>query len=274
MRRSVKIASSLTIQEKNMAKKKDNTDNTPKEYVFDKYEIRLDERIPKPKFTFTSLGRGCSPQGDIIAIKAKSKNGKTFLATIFAAVVLGAEMGDLKSEFPEESRVLFFDTEQNKTNTQILMSRIHIIRGWSLSNNDRLHVYSMREMPLSERMDYIITKTKEHKPTAVFIDGIADLLQDFNDISTSNQIIGKLMTLSSYNHCAVFFVLHTNKTDGNMKGHLGTLGWQKCSDVFSVEKQKDGTFKVTETDCRNKPISDFSFKISDDGIPFISKTSK
>ena len=72
MRRSVKIASSLTIQEKNMAKKKDNTDNTPKEYVFDKYEIRLDERIPKPKFTFTSLGRGCSPQGDIIAIKAKS----------------------------------------------------------------------------------------------------------------------------------------------------------------------------------------------------------
>lgn len=254
-----------------MAKKKDNTDNTPKEQVFDKYEIRLDEIIPKPKFTFTSLGRGCSPQGDIIAIKAKSKNGKTFLATIFAAVVLGAEMGDLKSEFPEESRVLFFDTEQNKTNTQILMSRIHIMRGWSLSNNDRLHVYSMREMPLSQRMDYIIAKTKEHKPTAVFIDGIADLLQDFNDISTSNQIIGKLMTLSSYNHCAVFFVLHTNKTDGNMKGHLGTLGWQKCSDVFSVEKHKDGTFKVTETDCRNKPIADFVFKVSEDGIPFIPK---
>ena len=257
-----------------MAKKKDNTDNTPKEQVFDKYEIRLDERIPKPKFTFTNLGRGCSPQGDIIAIKAKSKNGKTFLATIFAAVILGADMGDLKGEFADDSKVLYFDTEQNKINTQILMSRIHIMRGWDLTNNDRLHVYSMREMPMGERMKYIIDKTKKHKPTAVFIDGIADLLNDFNDIASSNELISSLMTLSSYNKCAVFFILHTNKSDGNMKGHLGTLGWQKCSDVFSVEKQKDGTFKVTETDSRNKPISDFTFKVSEDGIPFIPKTNK
>ena len=255
------------------AKNSNRKDNQEQECVLDKYEVRLDERIPKPKYTFTCLGRGCSPQGDIIAIKAKSKNGKTFLATLFSAVILGAEMGNLKAEFPDDSKVLFFDTEQNKINSQILMSRIHIMCGWPLYNRERLHVYSMREMPMGERMKYIIEKTKKHKPTAVFIDGIADLLVDFNDIAGSNELISSLMKLSSYNNCAVFFVLHTNKSDGNMKGHLGTIGWQKCSDVFSVEKQKNGLFKVSETDCRNKPIADFVFKVSEDGIPFIPKTS-
>ena len=39
-----------------------------------------------------------------------------------------------------------------------------------------------------------------------------------------------------------------------MKGHLGTIGCQKCSDVFSVERQNEGLFKVREIDSRNRPI--------------------
>ena len=252
--------------------KKDNSNTQNKKDSSDKYEIKLDKWIPKPKYTFTYLGMGCSPRGDIIAIKAKSKNGKTFLATLLSAVILGAKhMGDLKSEYPDDSKVLYFDTEQNQINTQMLMSRIHVICGWPLENNDRLHVYSMREMPMEERLKYIIEQTKKHKPTAVFIDGIADLLLDFNDIASSNELIESLMRLSSYNRCAVFFILHTNKSNGDMKGHLGTLGWQKCSDVFSIERQKDGLFKVRDVDSRNRPIYDFGFKISADGVPFVVK---
>ena len=131
--------------------KKDNSNTQSKKDGSDKYEIKLDKWIPKPKYTFTYLGMGCSPRGDIIAIKAKSKNGKTFLATLLSAVILGAKhMGDLKSEYPDDSKVLYFDTEQNQINTQMLMSRIHVICGWPLENNDRLHVYSMREMPMEE----------------------------------------------------------------------------------------------------------------------------
>ena len=124
---------------------------------------------------------------------------------------------------------------------------------------------------MEERLKYIIEQTKKHKPTAVFIDGIADLLLDFNDIASSNELIESLMRLSSYNRCAVFFILHTNKSNGDMKGHLGTLGWQKCSDVFSIERQKDGLFKVKDVDSRNRPIYDFGFKISADGVPFVVK---
>ena len=59
-----------------------------------------------------------------------------------------------------------------------------------------------------------------------------------------------------------------------MRGHIGTMSAQKCADVFQVEKQKDGTFNVTECECRNLSISDFSFAIDSQGIPRSVQTQK
>lgn len=237
----------------------------------DWYEVRLGDEAPIPNFTFKSAATGSSPVGDIIAIKAKSKNGKTFLAAIFASVILGAEFANLTPTMSAESKVMFFDTEQNRPNTQALLERIHIMCGWEEEHRQRLRVFSLREMPIFERLNYIAKKVKNFMPTAVFIDGLADLTIDFNDIEQSQDIILRISQLATAQKCAIFFILHTNKskTDNNMKGHLGTLATQKCSDVFYIEKSEDGTtFNVTETDCRNIPISDFSFKIDEDGIPY------
>lgn len=234
----------------------------------DKFEVRLGEEEPVPEFTFTSDGIGSAPIGDIIAIKAKSKNGKTFLAAIFAAVILGAEFGQLRGTIPNDSKVLFFDTEQNRPNTQALLERIHILRGWDEEHNDRIHVFALREMSLFQRIGYIEKKINRFKPTVVFIDGLADLIFDFNDIEQAQDLIIRISKLASAHNCAIFFILHTNKNDNNMKGHLGTLATQKCSDVFNIEKTNDDIFIVTETDCRNKPIVNFEFKIDGYGIPY------
>ena len=43
----------------------------------DKWEVHIGDRIKEPDYTFFMEGRGTCPRGDIIAIKAKSKNGKT-----------------------------------------------------------------------------------------------------------------------------------------------------------------------------------------------------
>lgn len=242
----------------------------------DKWEIQIDEELSTPKFTISSYGIGCAPRGDIIAIKAKSKNGKTFLASIFASVILGAQFGGLKSWVPSrQSKVLYFDTEQNKPNTQALMIRIHKMCGWGIRNNRKLHVFYLREMPLEERMGYIKDKVKEHRPVAVFIDGLADLIPDFNDVTYSQDIIQEIMSMSSMNDCAVFFVLHTNKNDNNMQGHLGTYALKKCADVFCVERDKTGVFHVSETDSRNVAISNFDFVVNEDKIPvFVKKQDK
>ena len=127
-------------------------------------------------------------------------------------------------------------------------------------------------MSQEERMGYIRKKVKEHRPTAVFIDGIGDLTPDFNDIACSQSAIQTLMSMSSINDCAVFFILHTNKNDTNMKGHLGTLATQKCSDIFHVERDNAGIFHVSETDSRNKTIAEFQFIVDKTGMPVYQKT--
>lgn len=238
---------------------------------YDKFEVRLGDEEPVPEFTFTSHGIGSSPIGDIVAIKAKSKNGKTFLAAILASVILGVKFDNLEPAIKEKSKILFFDTEQNRPNVQALLQRILILRGWGEERNDRLRVYSLREMHVLERLKYISRKIDALRPTAVFIDGLADLAFDFNDIEQSQDVIMKISQIASSKRCTIFFVLHTNKNDMNMKGHLGTLAVQKCSDVFYIEKDEDAFFNVTETDCRNIPIKDFSFKIDEYGIPYPCK---
>ena len=114
----------------------------------------------------------------------------------------------------------------------------------------------------------------EEKPALAVIDGIVDLLQDFNDIKQSSDVIQALMQISADNDCSVLFVLHENKTDTNMRGHIGSMAVQKCADVFQIEKRNDGTFNVTECECRNIPISDFSFAIDSYGIPRPMQTQK
>lgn len=237
----------------------------------DIFEVRLGDEEPQPQFSFKHGETGSAPIGDIIAIKAKSKNGKTFLAAILASVILGGKFGNIKPTLGDKSKILFFDTEQNRPNVQALLQRILILRGWEDEHNDRLKVFSLREMHTLQRLKYITDKIQTLKPTAVFIDGLADLAFDFNDIEQSQDIITTISQIASQKKCAIFFVLHTNKNDTNMKGHLGTFAVQKCSDVFYIERDEQGFFNVTETDCRNIPIKDFSFKIDNYGIPYTCK---
>ena len=105
---------------------------------------------------------------------------------------------------------------------------------------------------MNKRWQFISDRITEEHPDLVIIDGIADLIADFNNITESQEIIGKLMATSTEFNLSIIFVLHTNKSkeDNNMKGHLGTMAVQKCSDVFEVVKNV-ATFNVSVSECRN-----------------------
>lgn len=236
----------------------------------DEHEIDLSLDYPEPKFTLRLSGVGTLPRGDIQAIKAKSKNGKSFLCTLFIASLFGCKDFSFEIMDSQPPVVLYFDTEQNVRNTAKMARRVHTLLGWNVKENHQgFHIYNMRTMNTAERLPYIEASIAKHKPTVVFIDGIADLIEDFNDVVASSVLVNQLIRISADNDCCVCCVLHTNKAkeDNNMKGHLGTMLLQKASDVYEVKK--DGlTFRVSETDCRNQPIDDFAFSIDGHGIPY------
>lgn len=234
-------------------------------------------RYTPPQFLISySNGTGSLPRGDIAAIKAKSKNGKSFLASIFAAVILGGTFGEL-TPMASNAKVVYIDTEQNDPNVQRLQRRVLSMANLPTDTvSDRLKVFKLRRMDMRIRWAFIKTVIEAYRPDAVFIDGVADLIDDFNDIKMSNDIIGHLMQTATECNCAIVFVLHTNKSkeDNNMKGHLGTMAVQKCSDVFEVKRNaQTGVFDVTETESRNVAIPDFSFILDNGGMPQPSATA-
>ena len=240
----------------------------------ERYLIDLSKTYSEPNFLIKSNGAGVLARGDIAAIKAKSKSGKSFVCSIFASVVLGTPWGDLQPTL-KGGKVLYFDTEQNKLNTAKLDKRVHAGCNFDIhANSDKFKCYALRQMDMDNRLPFIKKRIEEEKPTLAVIDGIVDLLQDFNDIKQSSDVIQALMQISADNDCSVLFVLHENKTDTNMRGHIGSMAVQKCADVFQIEKRNDGTFNVTECECRNIPISDFSFAIDSYGIPRPMQTQK
>jgi hypothetical protein len=223
---------------------------------------------PEPKCLILQQGGGTLPRGDMQVIKAKSKQGKTFLASIFAAVAMGAAFGDLRAA-EKGARVLYFDTEQNKRNACRVARRVHTLCGWSNDDTPRFGWYALRTADTKTRRELICAGIREFKPDLAVIDGVADLIDDFNSVDKSQGLIDELMAVSAEVDCAILFCLHTNKAadDNNMKGHLGTFAVQKCSDVFQIEKA-GGTFGVKVTECRNEPIKGFSFALNADGIPY------
>ena len=121
----------------------------------------------------------------------------------------------------------------------------------------------------------IADAVEAEKPDIVFIDGVRDLLQDFNSLDQSNDLIQWLLSLTAEYGCTIVSVLHQNKAkdDGNMRGHLGTELLNKLTDCFEVSK-KYGKFLVTCTDSRNVPCGDLAFSINGEGDRNIARAAE
>lgn len=243
-------------------------DSTFSGFDYDPRKIDLSEEYPQLEYTIAINGIPCFPKGDIQGIKAKAKQGKTHSILCLMIGILKGSFLNIKSniDFP---KICYFATEEHKRSVAMLAKKVH--RACELednTNNDAFLVYSLRSDAVDDRVTYIKAKTEQEHPDIIFIDGVRDLVRDFNNIEESNRIIQFLMQLSEQQDCAVVCVLHTNKaaSDNSMRGHLGTELLNKCSDVLEVRKEGD-IFRVEETDCRNMPTGEWAFSLDDNKIP-------
>lgn len=232
------------------------------------YFVNVGMEIEEPPFLVRQFDVGCNPVGDISAVKAKSKNGKSHFCAILCASVLGCNDFGFTSNFPDAS-VLLCDTEQAVYNSVKIVRKIHALLGWTTHKpNDRLEALNLRSYAPKERMRIITKEAKRLHPTLVVIDGVADVCENFNDVTESNATINALMKLSTECKTHILCVLHENKAkdDNGMKGHLGTLLLQKASDVWQVAKS-GSMFTATHTDTRNQQCEPVTFGLDGHGVP-------
>lgn len=230
-------------------------------------------------------GVGFSPIGDIQAITGREKNGKTFVLVQLMAAILGSSATgglrlntDALVRIGHEPRVLFVDTEQSLNDTLKVARRVHYLCGWEFKRaNERFRLLNLREEEdVHVRFEKIMAAIDEMHPDAVFIDGIRDIMRDFNDLEESSEIIRLLMKTATEKKCCIWCALHENSTAGNggsskMRGHLGTELSHKVSDTLRSEKvvkDNDVTFKVEHIMARGKDIFGWKFMVSDEKCKF------
>lgn len=242
------------------------------EVTEDKLKYRnhiLDLSLPanEPRFMFSIGGVPTIPQGELIGIKGRAKMGKSqFEYYLIAVMLASASRGSVKP-LQDRYKILLFDTEQSQASLKKCCQRALKFAGLPTDkNNDCFLPFFMRPLSIEERRKVIADAVEAEKPDIVFIDGVRDLLQDFNSLDQSNDLIQWLLSLTAEHGCTIVSVLHQNKAkdDGNMRGHLGTELLNKLTDCFEVLKQNE-KFIVSCTDSRNVPCADFAFSINAEG---------
>lgn len=238
------------------------------------YRMSVHDEIPPEHCVLSVNGVPFFAKGDIHGIKAKQKQGKTTAISLMAAAMLGCDRFAPKAILPTDEqgerrpmKVIFFDTEQKKQDTKLFYERVLELAEMPKDEDsyDRLQVYPLRQLDTDALLPTIETIIRHECPDVAFIDGVVDLMGDFNDLETSKELIRKLLQLATECDCAIVNVLHTNKDkdDNNMRGHLGTILAQKAGNVLECTK-KGGVFTVSSADSRHQEVPSWSFMFADD----------
>lgn len=263
-----------------------------------KYWLDYSRDYPEPHYLFRFNGVDFSPLGGLQSVTGQQKNGKTFLLSMLMAAALEPQSERVRSylcglEASEETlrfigrkpRVLYVDTEMEDLNTVKVARRVQWLCGWrNDERNERFRVLWLRAVDdepdqKTERWMLIKAAIEDFQPDLAIIDGIVDIVHDFNSNEESGAVIGEIMSIATKRDICIWTALHQNPGQGElgkMRGHLGTELANKSSDTFVSVKEKKGRsvkFTVKQINARNKDVEDFSYEVTADagrlGIPRI-----
>lgn len=246
--------------------------NQPNKVDWKKFKIDLSNPVapPEPLIIQSDSDIPMLHRRNISTIAASAKVGKTFLISAIATAALHKD-SFLNLHCPKEKvNVLFCDTEQDVSDTQAVTKRIHRLNEWGLdANNDSFVALNLRDPDRDTRVATIESAIIDLKPDLVLLDGIVDLVGDFNNIQDSHQAVTTLTRWATKYDCHIVTCLHVNKGTAELRGHLGAFLRQKGELTLLLSKQ-DGLvpyIEVKPIDSRHRPIEDFCFRINNEGLP-------
>lgn len=240
--------------------------------VLRKTRIRSDTEVPEERYTLSVTDKDGKEteffvRGDIHAVKAKAKAGKTTALKVMLAALLKGGMFLLKSLI-EKPRILYFDTEQSCADTKHILGDVAKMTGFGADIIDsQVSLHSLRRIDQEQLLPLLHQAIEDVKPDVVFIDGIVEFVASFNDEVESKQLIKDLLPLAQDNNCAIVCVLHTNKSDDdhNMRGHLGSFLTQKAATVLECKKEKGSSvITVSCSEARHKEPAEWSIMFGPD----------
>ena len=242
--------------------------------------LLLDFAMPytPPKWTLSHNGTSFAKRGDLHIVGGKSGHGKTAFMSQIMAAILSSRFGNMVCEIQgEDPSILYIDTEQSIDDTIAIKNRVCTLANIPFNEPcDRFKVARLRDTTQAlERYKQILQLIWDIKPTVVFIDGLLDIVKDYNDQNECSEIIRELMVVSTELNMSMWCVLHENPMTDKLVGSLGSIAERKVTEVFVIRKHKgphtekrfqgmpNVFFEIKQTKARGKDQEDWYFAVED-----------
>jgi hypothetical protein len=213
--------------------------------------------------------------GNFSCIVGASKSKKTFLKSLIMASYIGGNSTQyasrIKSHREREMFVIDLDTEQSAWHAQNVFKRT--MRMVGCEDYEFYKPFALRPYDPKQRLEFIEWLIYESEMRdnigLVGIDGLADLVDDFNDLKESQRAIQKVMKWTDDKQFHLTTILHSNYGSSKAVGHIGSSMLKKAETVCSVVNTDD-IVTATFTHTRGFPIESFTYDVQKEtGLPFI-----
>lgn len=208
--------------------------------------------------------------GNFSVIQGPPKHKKTFLVTLLSAAYLSNSnrfTGDIKGHRGDKC-LYHFDTEQGNFHAQRVFKRT---LSMTKQTSACYKTFGLRPRTPEERCDIIEYALYNNENIGLcIIDGVADMINDVNNIEESNKVVSKLMKWSEETSTHIMVVIHSNHGSSKPTGHLGSALMKKCETLMLLSKGDDDDLVFVECALsRGVPFGKFCFKVNDFNLPYI-----
>ena len=225
--------------------------------------LNFAEPYRPPRYTLSRKGVPFADVGDLHIITGKPGHGKTGLISQIMAAVLCGKFGNTDgidvprkvkdkdgniTEKMVEKVVLYIDTEQGKDDTIAIKNRVCTLAGIDYTKPCKnFYILRLRDTEeADERWLKILKAVWQLRPTDIFLDGMLDIVKDYNDQKECQPIVRECMMLATEYDASLWAVLHENPMVDKLVGTLGSIVQRKVSEIFAVRKVKQSDLKPSE----------------------------
>lgn len=207
---------------------------------------------------------GLIARANLHTLRGAPKTGKSAAGLALIAAALKGEFIGIKAN-RDNLAVLWIDTEQDK-NTLRQKARAVLDMAGLDAQPEALKVVTLRGYGSpADALAATLQAIEENAADFVFLDGVVDLCQAFNDEEQSREVVRRLEAHAEQYGAAILGLIHTNKKDDEARGHLGAIMQQKSAEIYQVNKAEgESIANVTQPFSRFAPVPGFSFAFADD----------
>lgn len=220
--------------------KKSKADDKDYNLLLQQRRYNPDLPPPQEQVVFIIESKNIGTLQNFVTITGMQKSGKTtFMSAMIAAALTNTDQLGMRLRLPaNKRRVSFWDTEQGDYDFHATMMKVNAFCGidklpphfdsFNLREDDPKDILLMLQKYLELHSDCGL----------IFVDGILDLIESFNDESESKRLVNLLKQITKKNNLLALLTLHKGKTTSTTLGHLGSMADRAAQSVLMVEKTK------------------------------------